>query len=112
MCPDVVCPGVEVTYMCTLPEVLGSTIWTLPDGHCDSSVISLTQEAGCSNGAGTCGPFEAANQPAGETGPCLVSTLTVTTSHNVSNSLIQCSNDPTGPTGPVLVGNATLLVAG
>ena len=112
VCPSTFCPGDVVTYTCTLPEVLGSTIWTLPDGHCDSDVIALAQATGCSVSAGTCGPFEAVNQPADGAGQCLVSTLTVTASHNITNSLIQCMNDPVGSPLPIVVGSATLLVAG
>ena len=113
MCPEAFCSGDVVTYKCNVSEALGTTQWTFPEGHCDSeSIIRLTQEAGCSNVSGSCGPFVAANQPANAAGECLVSTLTVTASHNISNSLIQCSNDPPGSPAPVLVGSATLLVAG
>ena len=101
-----------MAFTCTVAEVFGSTLWTFPKGHCTSDVVSLAQEAGCSSVAGSCGPFEAANQPANAAGECLVSTLTVTASHNISNSLIKCSNDPPGSPAPVLVGSTTLLVAG
>ena len=110
VCPETICPGDVVMYTCTLPEVLGTTLWTLPEGLCDENVIPLAQEIGCSGSDDTCGPFKVANQP-DVGGQCLVSTLTVTASLNISNSLIQCSNDPT-PGDPVPVGSATLLVAG
>ena len=112
VCPDVVCPGDVVMYTCTLPEVLGTTLLTLPDSYCTDSLIRLTQDmGGCSSDSGDCGPFTATNE--NTTGDCLVSTLTVTASLNINNSLIQCSNDPPGgSTDPVLVSSATLLVAG
>ena len=112
VCPDVVCPGDVVTYICDVTSVVGSTVWRLPAGTCTDTddAIGLTQTTGCSAATGACGPFEAANQP-DVGGQCLVSTLTVTASLDISNSLIQCSNDPT-PGDAVLVGNATLLVAG
>ena len=111
VCPDVVCPGDVVTYTCDVTAVMGSTVWRFPTGTCTNDAIGLAQTTGCAGSTGiTCGPFEAANQPA-VGGECLVSTLTVTASHNISNSLIQCTNEP--PLGDaVLVDNATLLVAG
>ena len=99
-----------MTYTCTVATVMGSTVWRLPAGTCSGDVIGLPQTVGCSAATGTCGPFEAANQP-DVGGQCLVSTLTVTASLNISNSLVQCTNEP--PLGDaILVGSATLLVAG
>ena len=112
-CPDTVCPEDAVTYTCTVATVMGSTVWRLPTGTCTDTddAIGLTQTIGCSTATGMCVPFKAANQPADGAGQCLVSTLTVTASLNISNTLIQCTNQP--PVGDaVLVSNATLLVAG
>ena len=111
-CPDVVCPGDVVTYTCDVTTVMGSTVWSLPAGTCTDSddAIALTQTTGCAAATGVCGPFEAVNQP-DVGGQCLVSTLTVTASLDISNSLIQCTNQP--PVGDVVpVDNAALLVAG
>ena len=113
VCPDVVCPGDVVTYTCDVTAVMGATVWWLPAGTCADTddAIGLAQTTGCAGSTGiTCGPFEAANQPA-VGGVCLVSTLTVTASHDISNSLIQCTNQPLVG-DPVPVGNTTLLVAG
>ena len=110
-CLGMVCPEDVVTYTCDVTAVMGSTVWSLPAGTCPGDAIGLTQTIGCSAATGiTCGPFVAANQPA-VGGVCLVSTLTVTASHDISNSLVQCTNQP--PVGNATsVGNVTLLVAG
>ena len=103
-----------MTYTCDVATVMGSTVWRLPAGTCpeNDDAIGLPHTTGCSTATGMCGPFEAANKPS-VGGECSVSTLTVTASHNINNSHIECTNEPPDPLGNVvIVGDATLLVEG
>ena len=90
---------------------MGATEWRLPNGtFCGDSVISLSQIGSCSDVDDTCGPFSAANDGSDGTS-CLVSSLTVTTSTNLNNTLIQCSNVDL-MSNPTEVGSAVLTIAG
>ena len=106
-CPVAFCPGDEVTYTCDVGTAMGTTQWGLPDGTCNDSAIPLAQSGACSNLAGTCGPFSAANDGSDGTN-CLVSSLTVTASTDFNNTLIQCNNVDL-MSNPTEVGNSTLF---
>ena len=109
-CPVAFCPGDEVTHTCDVGTLMGATEWRLLNGTCDDSVISLNQFGSCSDADGTCGPFSAANDGSDGTN-CLVSSLTVTATTDLNNTLIQCSNVDllNNPTG---VGSAVFTIAG
>ena len=110
-CPVAFCPGDEVTYTCNVGTVMGATEWRLPDGTCGSpSTISLAQSGACSTLTGTCGPFSAANDGSDGTN-CLVSSLTVTASTDLNNTLIQCINVDLS-NNPTEVGSAVLIITG
>ena len=110
-CPVAFCPGDEVTYTCDVGTVMGATEWRLPDDTCGSpSAIALIQFGACSTDDDTCGPFSAAND--GSDGPnCLVSSLTVTASTDLNNTLIQCINVDL-MSNPTVVGSTTLFITG
>ena len=110
-CPVAFCPGDEVTHTCDVGTVMGTTQWTLPNGTCGSrSVITLAQSGVCSDADDTCGPFSAANDGNDGTN-CLVSSLTVTTSTDLNNTLIQCTNVDLS-NNPTEVGSTTLYITG
>ena len=110
-CPVAFCHGDEVTYTCDVGTIMGVTEWNLPDGTCGSpSTIVLTQFGGCSTATGTCGPFSAANDGSDGTN-CLVSSLTVTASTDLNNTLIQCNNVDL-MNNPTQVGSTVLTIAG
>ena len=90
-CPVAFCPGDEVTYTCDVGTVMGATEWKLPNGTCGDSVISLSQFGTCATDDDTCGPFSAVNDGSDGTN-CLVSSLTVTASTDLNNTLIRCKN--------------------
>ena len=106
-CPLAFCPGDEVTYTCDVGTLMGASEWRLPNGTCGDSVISLFQFGTCSTDADTCGPFSAANDGTN----CLVSSLTVTASTDLNNTLIQCNNVDLS-NNPTEVDSAVLSIAG
>ena len=109
-CPVAFCPGDEVTHTCDVGTLMGATEWRLPNGTCDDSIISLNQFGSCSDADGTCGPFSAANDGSDGTN-CLVSSLTVTATTDLNNTLIQCSNVDL-LNNPTEVGSAVFTIAG
>ena len=110
-CPVAFCPGDEVTHTCDVGTVMGTTQWTLPNGTCGSrSVITLAQSGVCSDADDTCGPFSAANDGSDGTN-CLVSSLTVTASTDLNNTLIQCNNVDLS-NNPTQVDSTALYITG
>ena len=99
-----VCPGEELTYTCNIFDDTSAFPIAVWSGLCaDSSDISIVHGI-LAQESGTCGPFTV--QATGSDGDCYTSTLTVTASPELNETVIQCSNVA------VEVGNTTLLVAG
>ena len=109
-CPVAFCPVDGVTYTCNVGTAMGTTQWGLPDGICNDSAITLAQSGICSADADTCGPFSAANDGSDGTN-CLVSSLNVTASTDLNNTLIQCTNVDLS-NNPTQVGGAVLFITG
>ena len=99
---EVVCPGEELTYSCTIYDFTNTNPTAVWSGFCaDGSVINIAHGQPAQE-SGMCGPFSV--QATGSNGTCYTSTLTVNASAELNGTVIQCSHESDQ------VGNARLIV--
>ena len=99
-----VCPGDELTFNCSLLDGVG-LIWIGSTFNCpeESNFILITGSIKASE----CGPFNA-QKSTGSSSDCYTSTLSVTASHELNGTVVQCLDHLTDQQ----LGSTTFLVQG
>ena len=99
-----VCPGEELTYNCTIDGTGSSlTVWNITLQPCPGGVVGLFHNT-LGDPQIKCGPFSA-NLTASD-GDCYTSTLTVTASPELNETVVTCKDNSEN-----IAGSATILLS-